>query len=673
MASIRLSDQGFLNGKINPHSFLEALSGASLANDFPDLKSTTHLRLRCLNGRHFFYICGISDHSYLGLFPNLRAHLFSPHILHGLGSLFGLPLKIDNATVVGSRPSVARVLVELDITKSYPEAVWIGPNNLGSIDCVAKPVIGKCIMSLEVVEPSVVPDALPPVDSFLVEGGIGNFNMELAFSVQDTSEGINVVVNNIPVTHASDIQTIVGVMVPKEVVSDFNHEGRVIFEAPSCALAVACDDSPITSLDTTVSSTIVPFIDVPINLISNDDLKAHLELKGKYSCAVQSDWLNDSSSSSPSRGICVVVWYSLCLIVFALLVVSLVGLVVILWVLYLVTAVLLGLEHYFYDLDNDEAAFCTLPSWPWLASNLGGSACGIVLVSFVICVGLPCDLMPPMDGPCRPTEWLQDEPSPEFNGSLIMTYFSSFLLEAFDRKGLGSNIHGTEIKARRSNTSWKNGFIKDLKVQMIEKKLQKDIRYKKYHSIKFLLSFLCFLLVLGYFPAVISSNLAVCTSIWVRFACELKYYLKAADWNKRLGEWEAAGLKEMDTRVGRRRANNFLQQVGLATKPISILIKRNAHLIKRNDHRIRHPFQFPRGKKAEIIRQNNGRERGQEAYIFELNEADISEVGDGEVGRLHGDDDLHKMHRLGPHQIQRRAAPAPAATAAICHISPLSF
>ncbi|KAL0906635.1 hypothetical protein M5K25_025146 [Dendrobium thyrsiflorum] len=68
--------------------------------------------------------------------PNLRPHMFSPRILHGLGTLFCLPLKTDNAAVVGSRSPVARILIELDISKSYPEYVWNGPDNLGYIEQV---------------------------------------------------------------------------------------------------------------------------------------------------------------------------------------------------------------------------------------------------------------------------------------------------------------------------------------------------------------------------------------------------------------------------------------------------------------------------------------------------------------------------------------------------------
>ncbi|KAH0448785.1 hypothetical protein IEQ34_022585 [Dendrobium chrysotoxum] len=37
-------------------------------------------------------------------FPNMRLHLFFPRILHGLDSLFGRLLKVDNATCIGSRP-----------------------------------------------------------------------------------------------------------------------------------------------------------------------------------------------------------------------------------------------------------------------------------------------------------------------------------------------------------------------------------------------------------------------------------------------------------------------------------------------------------------------------------------------------------------------------------------
>ncbi|KAH0451386.1 hypothetical protein IEQ34_018685 [Dendrobium chrysotoxum] len=53
-----------------------------------------------------------------------------------LGLLFGHPLKADNAASVSSRPSLMRVLVELDITKKYPDKAWIGPDKFGYIQLV---------------------------------------------------------------------------------------------------------------------------------------------------------------------------------------------------------------------------------------------------------------------------------------------------------------------------------------------------------------------------------------------------------------------------------------------------------------------------------------------------------------------------------------------------------
>ncbi|KAH0458346.1 hypothetical protein IEQ34_013661 [Dendrobium chrysotoxum] len=57
-------------------------------------------------------------------------------LLFPMGSIFGRLLKMDNATSNGTRPSVARVLVELDITKHYPHKVWLGSENLCYIQFV---------------------------------------------------------------------------------------------------------------------------------------------------------------------------------------------------------------------------------------------------------------------------------------------------------------------------------------------------------------------------------------------------------------------------------------------------------------------------------------------------------------------------------------------------------
>ncbi|KAL0926459.1 hypothetical protein M5K25_002693 [Dendrobium thyrsiflorum] len=69
-------------------------------------------------------------------FPYSRPHLFSPRILHGLGSLFCRPLRIDNTTTNGTRPSVADILIELDVTKRYTSEVWIGFESMGYIQTI---------------------------------------------------------------------------------------------------------------------------------------------------------------------------------------------------------------------------------------------------------------------------------------------------------------------------------------------------------------------------------------------------------------------------------------------------------------------------------------------------------------------------------------------------------
>ncbi|KAL0926975.1 hypothetical protein M5K25_003235 [Dendrobium thyrsiflorum] len=40
--------------------------------------------------------------------------------------MFGRPLKTNNAISIGTRPSITRVLVELDVSKQYPYSVWLG-------------------------------------------------------------------------------------------------------------------------------------------------------------------------------------------------------------------------------------------------------------------------------------------------------------------------------------------------------------------------------------------------------------------------------------------------------------------------------------------------------------------------------------------------------------------
>lgn len=58
-------------------------------------------------------------------------HFINHQALFAIAKLFGRPLQVDQATADKVRPNVARVLVELDITKKYPNAVWVGSENYG--------------------------------------------------------------------------------------------------------------------------------------------------------------------------------------------------------------------------------------------------------------------------------------------------------------------------------------------------------------------------------------------------------------------------------------------------------------------------------------------------------------------------------------------------------------
>ncbi|KAI0498485.1 hypothetical protein KFK09_019373 [Dendrobium nobile] len=64
-------------------------------------------------------------------FPNLRLHFFNQKVLHALGSIFGRPLQKDQATASCTRPSMARILIEVDITKKHLKKIWVGSKAYG--------------------------------------------------------------------------------------------------------------------------------------------------------------------------------------------------------------------------------------------------------------------------------------------------------------------------------------------------------------------------------------------------------------------------------------------------------------------------------------------------------------------------------------------------------------
>ncbi|VFQ64013.1 unnamed protein product [Cuscuta campestris] len=59
------------------------------------------------------------------ILEGLPIHLFDSLALYSIGNLLGKPLKTDSATATLSRPSVARICVEIDTSKDLPRCVWI--------------------------------------------------------------------------------------------------------------------------------------------------------------------------------------------------------------------------------------------------------------------------------------------------------------------------------------------------------------------------------------------------------------------------------------------------------------------------------------------------------------------------------------------------------------------
>ncbi|KAF8389111.1 hypothetical protein HHK36_025797 [Tetracentron sinense] len=64
-------------------------------------------------------------------FLNLPIHLFNNSALESIGSILGKVLKIDGPTKTFTRPSVARVCIEMDILKKNPDRFWLGVGDQG--------------------------------------------------------------------------------------------------------------------------------------------------------------------------------------------------------------------------------------------------------------------------------------------------------------------------------------------------------------------------------------------------------------------------------------------------------------------------------------------------------------------------------------------------------------
>lgn len=69
-------------------------------------------------------------------FRRLPIHFYQKPNLFSIASTLGVPLKMDAATTDITRPSVARVCVEMDLLKKFPHKIWIGSGSNGYWQCV---------------------------------------------------------------------------------------------------------------------------------------------------------------------------------------------------------------------------------------------------------------------------------------------------------------------------------------------------------------------------------------------------------------------------------------------------------------------------------------------------------------------------------------------------------
>ena len=59
-------------------------------------------------------------------FPALPLSLFNKKYISKLASLLGRSLRVDSTTLKLKRPSVAQVMIKMDIAHQPPKRIWIG-------------------------------------------------------------------------------------------------------------------------------------------------------------------------------------------------------------------------------------------------------------------------------------------------------------------------------------------------------------------------------------------------------------------------------------------------------------------------------------------------------------------------------------------------------------------
>ncbi|KAI0500257.1 hypothetical protein KFK09_018467 [Dendrobium nobile] len=219
-------------------------------------------------------------------FPGLRPHLFSSRILFGMGSIFGRPIQTDNAIASGSHPSVARVLVEIDVTKFYSNSVWLGLKKLGRwplclIPFPLLPLSQLLFLFVIILRDAVLPavdclvvssDALVPsvtagmvVDPVLISPAVNDSN--------GVADGSIVSVNNVYVVDTPIAESPV---------------------LPDAIVVTNVESERVGKLNVTATCSNY-LIDAPVSLVHTRSIANQLGDKSGFDIRNHVDWLHGSS------------------------------------------------------------------------------------------------------------------------------------------------------------------------------------------------------------------------------------------------------------------------------------------------------------------------------------------------------------------------------------------
>ncbi|KAH0469220.1 hypothetical protein IEQ34_002452 [Dendrobium chrysotoxum] len=290
-------------------------------------------------------------------FPNLQPHLFSPRILHSLGRLFGRPLKVDNATTMGPdnfgyiqqvvmkefppfcdqykclghsigacRPIPATISVSGNVVLSNPINANVNsdmnaPSVVEIMDNVTS-ILPISSINVIVVNEDNGFQTINEVDLDTDNVGLTDEGVDLSTAtlslvlscnnIEDLNVGTNPCLVNLiarlsPSSNAGGGENDVSDSTPSGPEVAFP-VGILVSNLPveNENVGFSNEDLPINDVvildgEINVDSNVqapTPLIDIPISLIANDALLAHLAANLKENVVVQGDWLDDCNSAS---------------------------------------------------------------------------------------------------------------------------------------------------------------------------------------------------------------------------------------------------------------------------------------------------------------------------------------------------------------------------------------